>query len=51
MNTENKTYKVTLDVTQQELDAAEYGSLQDMEHLASKVTEAARKEGYTPSQE
>lgn len=42
-------YEVVIKVTEEELEAAQYGSVQQMEHLAYKVIDACKEKGYVPS--
>lgn len=48
-NKEIGMYEVTVTVSEQELENAQYGSIGDMEKLAHKVIDACKKKGYVPS--
>lgn len=48
-NKEMGRYEVSITVSEDDLERAQYGSIGDMERLADKVIEAAKKKGYVPS--
>jgi hypothetical protein len=45
------SFKVTIVVTQKELDDAQYGSISDLQQLGFRVIEEATKQGYKGSME
>ena len=42
-------YEITIKVTEQELEDAQYGSVGSMVRVLDKVVEEAKKKGYVPS--